>query len=261
MPAPTFAWRETLAPGSGDPAERYGADLGVTSRYGGVSRAPYAQLNLGGAVGDLPEAVAANRAAVADAVGVATDRLLIPRQCHGAGVEVVADAFADEGPQADALVTTSTSVALAVLVADCVPVLLADRRAGVVAVAHAGRRGLVAGVLEATLRAMRACGADPAHTRAVVGPSICGRCYEVPAALAQEVAATVPLTETVSFAGTPALDLTAGVVGQLRAAGTQVSLVPGCTRERGDLYSYRRDGVTGRFGAVLRLLPPQGTDR
>lgn len=233
----------------------------MTSRHGGVSSPPFDELNLSGSVGDDADAVATNRAALAAAFGLAPDRLLIPRQCHGADVAVVTQPWTGQGPEVDAVVTRSSDVALAVLVADCVPILLADRSTGVVAAAHCGRRGLVAGVLPATLETMRRVGADLARTEAVVGPSVCGRCYEVPKALADDVAAAVPLTATVSWTGTPALDLAAGAVAQLGDAGVAVRWLPGCTRESPHLYSHRRDHRGGRFAAVVRLLPGLNQDR
>ena len=86
---------------------------------------------------------------------------------------------------------------------------------------------------------------------AVVGPSVCGRCYEVPAAMRDTAAGVEPVSATVSWTGTPAIDVAAGVVAQLRAGGAEVRWVPGCSRERDDLYSYRRDGRTGRFAGVV----------
>ena len=94
---------------------------------------------------------------------------------------------------------------------------------------------------------------------AVVGPSVCPRCYEVPAQLRDEAAALTPAAAAVSWTGTPAIDVASAVVQQLADSDLEVSLrwLPGCTRERDDLYSYRRDGTTGRFAGVVRLLPPE----
>ena len=249
-----YSWRRVLPAEPGRP----GVVLAFTSRSGGVSRPPWAGLNLGGATGDAPEDVAANRADVAADLDVPADRLLFMNQCHGRDVAVVDGPWSSEPPSVDALVTRHTDVALAALTADCVPVLLADRTAGVVAAVHAGRPGLVAGVVPAALAAMAGQGARPANVEAVVGPAVCGRCYEVPAAMRDEVAAVSPASATVSWTGTPAVDIAAGVVDQLQRAGVTVTWVPGCTRERADLYSYRRDGRTGRQAGVVRLLPPPG---
>ncbi len=114
---------------------------------------------------------------------------------------------------------------------------------------HAGRPGMVAGVVPRTLEVMADLGAGDVD--AVVGPSVCGRCYEVPAEMRSAAAEVEPVSATVSWTGTPAIDVAAGVVAQLRAAGVPVTWVPGCSRERDDLYSYRRDGTTGRFAGVV----------
>jgi len=244
-----YAWRRVL-PATPD---RLGVLVGFTSRRGGLSQAPWAGLNLGGATGDTPADVAANRARVAADLDLPCDRLLFMNQCHGRDVAVVDGPWAGDAPAVDAVVTRHTGLALAALAADCVPVLLADRAAGVIGAVHAGRPGLVAGVVGAAVTAMQGEGAHPHGIEAVVGPSVCGRCYEVPPALRDEVAAVSSVTPTLSWAGTPAVDIAAGVVDQLRGAGVAVTWVPGCTREDPDLFSYRRDGRTGRHAGVIRL--------
>jgi len=228
-----FAWHE----------DRSGVVRAVTDRSGGVSRGRYSGLNLGSHVDDDPDAVSANRARLTERLG---RPVVYMDQCHGAEVAVV-DGVPDVAPSCDAVVTRSTEVALAVLVADCVPVLLSG--GGVVAAVHAGRPGLVAGVVPRTLAVMRELGAG--EVDAVVGPSVCGHCYEVPAEMRDTAARVEPVSATVSWTGTPAIDVGAGVVAQLRAGGVEVRWVPGCSRERDDLYSYRRDGRTGRFAGVV----------
>ena len=228
----------------------------MTNRYGGSSPTPYDELNLGGHVGDDPSCVASNRALLADAFDLATDQLVFMSQVHGSTVAVVDEPPAPGRPipEADALVTSQPGLALAVLVADCAPVLLTDVAAGVVAVAHAGRRGMAGGVVAATLAAMRSLGAEPGTTAALVGPAICGRCYEVPAALQAEVAAVEPAARSTTRSGTAGLDIRAGVVAQLEAAGVaSIEVDPICTAESEHLYSHRRDGVTGRFAALTLL--------
>lgn len=201
----------------------------------------YASANLSGAVGDDPAAVATNRARLDRWAG---RPVVIHRQVHGTTVAAAA------GPVIEA-------DAVAVLVADCLPVLVADPVAGVVAAVHAGRRGLAAGVLQAAVGALVARGADPAGMIAVVGPGICGRCYEVPAQLRAEVADLVPDTAATTRAGTPALDLPAGAVAVLRSEGVDsVRALRICTAEDARLFSHRGDGgaraATGRFaGAVV----------
>ena len=237
-----------------DVAERTGAAF--TDRAGGVSEGPYASLNLGGHVGDEAGVVRTNRDRLVAAIGVAPDHLLFAEQVHGTSVVVADGPWPGAAPVADALVTRTPGVAVGVLVADCVPVVLRAPGEDVVAVAHAGRRGMAAGVVPAVLAAMRELGAD--GIRAVVGPSVCARCYEVPVALRAEVAVTAPLSASVTRTGTPSVDLTAGVVAQLADGGARVDVLPGCTAEAESLYSYRRDGPTGRFAGVAWVEPDRG---
>jgi hypothetical protein len=223
-----------------------------TDRHGGVSSAPFDSLNLGGHVGDDAADVESNRAAVATSLGLPRDRLLFMRQCHGREVAVVDGPWdGQEAPAVDGLVTATSGVALAALVADCTPVLLADGEAGVVAAVHAGRPGLLAGVVPAAIERMRDLGAR--EIQAVVGPSVCGRCYEVPEELREAAAQVAPASVAVSWSGTPAIDVAAGVVSQLRANDVAVQWVPGCAREDSSLFSYRRDGLTGRFAGIVVL--------
>lgn len=230
-----FVWQE----------ERNGIRRAVTSREGGVSAQPYAALNLGAHVGDDPADVAENRRRLSSALDVP---VVYMDQCHGSDVQVI-EAVPSDPPRVDALVTSRPDLALAVLVADCVPVLLADPDAGVLAAVHAGRSGMVDGVVLRALEAMADLGAR--HVDAVVGPSVCARCYEVPAALREDAAAASPVASAVSWTGSPAIDVAAGVVDQLHRAGSEVQWLPGCARERTDLFSHRRDGTTGRFAGVV----------
>ncbi|MGI5202743.1 peptidoglycan editing factor PgeF [Spirillospora sp. CA-108201] len=229
-----------------------GVGAGFTGRAGGVSRPPFDSLNLGGAVGDDPAAVLDNRRRAAAALGADPARTVFMRQVHGAGV-----AFADStelpGP-VDAVVTTVPGLALAVLVADCAPVLLADAAAGVVGAAHSGRPGTAAGVVPALVKAMCERGADPARMTAAIGPAACGRCYEVPAQMRDQVAAAVPAAYATTSGGTPGLDIRAGVAEQLASAGvTRVTADGRCTIEDPGLFSYRREGRTGRFAGFVWL--------
>ncbi|MGN6689293.1 MAG: peptidoglycan editing factor PgeF [Actinomycetales bacterium] len=269
--APLLALRRTW-PGEGEDGRSAG--VAVTWRHGGVSEEPYRSLNLGDHVGDAAADVLTNRDLLAATLGLAPSRLVFMQQVHGREVAVVDDALlrrlAEEGEPGvpvnavaavDALVTDRPGVGLAVLVADCVPVLLADPAAGVIGAAHAGRRGVEAGVLEATVSQMRALGAR--DVRALVGPAICGQCYEVPAAMQEQVAAAVPPAARAGVAvasrkGTAGLDLPAAVRAQLAelAVAPVEGLADGsspCTAESPDFYSYRRDGVTGRFAGVVWL--------
>ncbi|MEU9592190.1 peptidoglycan editing factor PgeF [Streptomyces sp. NPDC048193] len=232
-----------------------GAHFGFTDRWGGVSAVPYEELNLGGAVGDDPAAVTANRELAARSLGVDPARVVWMNQVHGADVAVVDAPWGDRPvPRVDAVVTAERGLALAVLTADCVPVLLADPVAGVAAAAHAGRPGLVAGVVTAAVRAMTELGADPARIVARTGPAVCGRCYEVPEEMRAEVAAVEPSAHAVTSWGTPALDVSAGVRAQLERLGVRdLAQSPVCTRESKDHFSYRRDRTTGRLAGYVWL--------
>ncbi|WP_433500745.1 peptidoglycan editing factor PgeF [Sphaerimonospora sp. CA-214678] len=224
--------------------------MAFTDRHGGVSAGPYGSRNLGGAVGDDPAAVAENRAKTAAELGL--DRVVFMRQVHGADVAYVTEPFGAEPPALDGVFTDRPGLALAVLVADCAPVLLADPVAGLVGGAHSGRPGTEAGVVPALVAAMTAGGAEPARMVAAIGPAACGRCYEVPAELRERVAARVPETWSDTRWGTPALDLRAGIAAQLRRAGVaDVRHDDRCTIETPDLYSYRRERDTGRFAGYV----------
>lgn len=236
-----------------------GVLAGFTSRAGGTSTGPWRGLNVGSHVGDDPAAVRRNRLAVDRAVGVP---VVFATQVHGRDVRVVTGVD-DAGAEVDGLVTTSTTLAVGVYVADCAPVLLADPVARVVAAAHAGRPGLVAGVLQATVEAMVRAGAEPARVRAAVGPCIAAASYEVPAPMRDDVAAVVPEAAGRTRDGGPAVDLAAGVRAVLGRCGVAVVHVDvRDTYGDPELYSHRRsvhDGTraTGRLAGVVRLL---GTD-
>jgi len=228
----------------------------VTDRRGGRSSSPYHHFNLGGHVGDDPAAVTANRERLARELGVETADLVWMSQVHGTAVEVVTGRQTGPPPEADALVTATPGLVLCVLVADCVPVLLADPVAGVVAAVHAGREGVRQGVVPAALRAMADLGSRPGDVQALLGPAVCGLDYEVPRAMADEVARVAPDAAVRSRRGTPALDLRAGLTQTLHRAGVgQVVQDPRCTVEDRVLFSHRRDGVTGRQAGVVWLEP------
>jgi YfiH family protein len=228
-------------------------DVAFTDRHGGVSGGPFASLNLAVNGSEDPARVAENLRILGREFAP-DGTLALMRQVHGANVAVVAGEPAAEPPEADALVTRTAGVALVVRAADCVPVLLADPGRGVVGAAHAGRPGLVAGVVPATVAAMRELGAE--QICAWVGPHVCGSCYEVPAQMRADVAAVVPEAQAETSWGTPSLDVGAGVVAQLRAAGVDVVDASRCTREDDDLYSYRRQGTeSGRLAGLVRVRP------
>ncbi len=227
--------------------ERHGATAcAFTGRDGGVSTGPHASLDLGDHVGDDPAAVAENRRRLAAAAGVG--HVVIARQVHGTDVVEVTGPWTGDAPDADALVTRTPGLAVAVLVADCTPVVLLAPDEGVVGVAHAGRRGMQDGVVAALVRAVRDLGGRRLVGR--VGPSICPRCYEVPLELREQVAAAVPESRSVTRTGTPALDVAGGVLAQLAPSCADLVQLPGCSAEDPSLFSYRRDGVTGRYAGL-----------
>ncbi len=228
-----------------------------TDRRGGVSLPPFDALNLGDHVGDDPQAVRTNRDLAARAFGVAPEQVVYMKQVHGTGVALARESWPDEAaPSVDALVTDRPGIVLAVLVADCTPVLLADPVAGVIGAVHAGRAGMAAGVVDAAIAAMCELGAEPSRMQAFTGPGVCGACYEVPEELRAEVAAKEPASWSTTRQGTPAIDVPAGVSAQLRRAGVKESvtrIADGCTMENPQYFSYRRDGRTGRFAGFIWL--------
>jgi purine-nucleoside/S-methyl-5'-thioadenosine phosphorylase / adenosine deaminase len=224
----------------------------TTTRAGGVSSPPFDTFNLGDHVGDDPAAVAANRIRLAAAIGLGADRVVWMNQVHGDRVEMV------DGPReaaiedTDALVTSTPRLALAVVTADCVPVLMADARAGVIAAVHAGRVGAQRGVVARAVEAMLERGALAGDISALLGPAVSGRNYEVPAAMADEVEAALPGSRTTTAAGTPGLDLRAGIACQLRDLGvTSIDIDPRCTVADPTLFSHRRDAPTGRLASLV----------
>ncbi|KUO23000.1 peptidoglycan editing factor PgeF [Streptomyces dysideae] len=232
-----------------------GAHFAFTDRWGGVSAAPYEELNLGGAVGDDADAVRTNRELAAKSLGADAAQVVWMNQVHGADVAVVDEPWGDRPvPEVDAIVTAERGLALAVLTADCTPVLLADPVAGIAAAAHAGRPGMVTGVVPAAVRAMIELGAEPSRIVARTGPAVCGRCYEVPEEMRAEVAAAEPAAYAETSWGTPAVDVSAGVHAQLGRLGVRDrEQSPVCTLESEDHFSYRRDRTTGRLAGYVWL--------
>lgn len=224
----------------------------TTTRAGGVSAPPFDTFNLGDHVGDDPVAVAANRRRLAAAIGVGDERLVWMNQVHGDRVELV-DGPRDTAVDAtDALVTTVPRLALAVVTADCVPVLLADARAGVIGAVHAGRVGAAKGVVARTLEVMIDAGARAEDVSAYLGPAVSGPNYEVPQEMADDVEAVLPGSRAVTTAGTEALDLRAGIARQLHDLGVvAVDVDPRCTVADPSLFSHRRDAPTGRLASVV----------
>ena len=224
----------------------------TTTRAGGISAPPFDTFNLGDHVGDDPAAVAANRARLADAIGLGADRVVWMNQVHGDRVELVDEPQNRPFDDTDALVTNATRLALAVVTADCVPVLMGDARAGVIGAVHAGRVGAQRGVVARAVEAMLSLGAHVEDLSVLLGPAVSGANYEVPAAMADEVEAALPGSRTTTSAGTPGLDLRAGIACQLRGLGvTSIDADPRCTVADPSLFSHRRGAPTGRLASLV----------
>lgn len=197
----------------------------------------------------------------AAAFGVLSDALGVPiaiiDQVHGRDVLVVDDvpegALLDTRHRADALVSTRPGLAVAVRVADCLPVLFAALDGSAVAAAHAGRPGLLAGVLPATVAALRQQTRAP--LRAWLGPHVCGGCYEVPEEMAADAGACLGTPRTRTTWGTPSIDLAAGALAQLADLGVEVERVGECTLHGRGLHSHRRGPEAGRQVGVVWRAP------
>ncbi|MFB0833370.1 polyphenol oxidase family protein [Arthrobacter halodurans] len=217
--------------------------------------------NLALHVGDDPVRVADARVRLEERLGLGAGRLRFMDQVHSAATHTVGvdpEPPGGRAPTADALVSPDGGSPLAVMVADCVPVVLVGRTADGAAtgVAHAGRAGLLGGVLEGAVRALRGAGA--AELQAWIGPSICGACYEVPPDMASDAERSMPGIATTTSRGTPGLDLPGAAARLLSRAGAAVHSAGVCTLEHPAYYSYRRDRATGRFaGLVWRAGDPR----
>jgi YfiH family protein len=200
-------------------------------------------LNLAQHVGDDAESVATNRQLLAKITGP----VQFMNQVHGN--EVVEVKTLGDDPTCDALITSEPGIALAVMVADCIPLLLTSST--VVGAVHVGRRGLMNSVAIKALEAMRKLGAGQIHAQ--LGASICGRCYEVPQELADEVIAKHPVASSLTNNLTPALDLPRALIADLLAMGVTYEASPICTLENDEYFSYRRHNITGRNAGVVWL--------
>ncbi|HQR81212.1 MAG TPA: polyphenol oxidase family protein [Actinomycetota bacterium] len=218
----------------------------ITDRMAGVSQGAFALGNLAVHVGDAPEAVATNRAALAGRLGVAA--VVFTRAAHSGNVAYV-DEVVPDVPGTDALITDQSGLAIAAQGADCAMVGLSTAD-GWIAAIHCGWQGLVRGVVPAALDALLAAGSGLVNARAHIGPTICPDCYPVDEQRAAAMADVLPVAVVAGAAG-PAIDLRAGVVAQLREYAVEVSADPRCTAETEELFSYRRDGITGRQALVV----------
>ncbi|MCZ9292391.1 peptidoglycan editing factor PgeF [Corynebacterium lehmanniae] len=223
-----------------------------TSRAGGVSAAPYDSFNLGTHVGDDAADVAANRARLAQILGLPEERFVWMEQLHTNTVTLIDGPSATPVEATDALVTREKNLALCVLVADCTPVLLSDHTAGVIGAAHAGRMGARNGIVRNTVEAMVELGAEPSRIQVLLGPAAAGESYEVPEGMALDVEKHLPGSRTRTKKGTPGIDVRAGLVRQLLSLGvTHIDADPRDTITDKDFFSHRREGVTGRQAGVI----------
>jgi YfiH family protein len=215
-----------------------------TNRHGGVSQGVYSSLNLGDHVGDIAADVSRNRGVLTALHGP----MQFMDQVHGNRVAVI-EKVTDLAPTADALVTGISGITLAVMVADCIPLILTSK--DVVAAVHVGRRGLANDITRKTIRTMEdmGAGAITAH----IGPAICGSCYEVSQDIQNEIVAQHPKAKAKTKEGTPSLDLVSGLKAVLIEEGVDIKSRFECTVENPDLFSYRRDGVTGRQAGIVCL--------
>lgn len=226
----------------------------VTDRSGGASASPYDTFNLADHVGDDPAAVELNRSRLARSIGVPVGDLVWMEPIHGRTIRRIDSPRKHAVPACDGLVTTTPGLVLTALSADCVPILLADAAAGVIAAVHAGRVGVRLDVAGHAVAAMVAAGASADRIDALLGPAICGSCYEVPEDMQRDVEGAAPGSASRTTRGSPGLDLRAGIRGQLLAAGVgEVVCDPRCTLEEPTLFSHRRDGVTGRQAGMVWL--------
>lgn len=238
-----------------------GVKHGFFTRKGGASSGLFSGLNCGRRSTDQTEMVTLNRARVATAMGVPADALATVKQVHSADVITLTDGHdipTVANTEADGIVTTRRGVALAVLTADCQPILLADAQAGVIGACHAGWRGSLDGIIEATVDAMRALGAT--RIRAVIGPTISQRAYEVGPDFMDSFLAEGP--EHARFFsggpnGRPMFDLPSFGLMRLRDAGVDAEWSGHCTYSDPDrFFSYRRATHEGQvdYGRLISAI-------
>ncbi|CUH67911.1 Laccase domain protein YfiH [Thalassovita gelatinovora] len=230
---------------------------GFFTRKGGASSGVFTGLNCGQGSSDQSEIVAINRSRVADAMAVPLPHLVNVHQVHSAKVAVIDEPLVAR-PEADALVTATPGLALAVLTADCQPVLFADRQAGVIGAAHAGWRGALDGILEATLDAMETLGASRTNTVAAIGPTISQRAYEVGPEFLDDFIAEDPSNSRFFANGNGdryLFDLPAFGLHRLRQAGIgNAEWIRHCTySDPARFYSYRRSTHEGQadYGRLI----------
>ena len=191
-------------------------------------------------MGDEPLTVASNRSVIGD--------VQFMNQVHGDEI-VIVDSVTSDVPKCDGLITTKPNLQLAVMVADCIPLLLISKEA--VGAIHVGRAGLVNQIALKAIDRMRSVGSQEIH--AILGPSICGQCYEVPFEMQQDVMQDHPRAFATTRKGTPALDLPQALIAELISAGVSFEASAICTFEDEMYFSHRRQNPTGRFAGVVSL--------
>ena len=191
-------------------------------------------------MGDDPEVVVANRAHIGAAQFM--------NQVHGDEI-IIVDSVTTDVPTCDGLITTKPAISLAVMVADCIPLLLVSKEA--VGAIHVGRAGLVNRIALKAIHTMRSLGSIDIH--AILGPSICGACYEVPFEMQQDVMQEHPRAFATTRKGTPGLDLPKALIADLVSAGVSYEASTICTYEDEMYFSHRRQNPTGRFAGVVSL--------
>ena len=215
-----------------------------TNRHGGLSHGDFSSFNLALHVGDEAAMVQLNRAKLVEQVG----QIAVMSQVHGDTI-IEIDHVSESAPTADALITSNPEIALVVMVADCIPLLL--RAKHLVAAVHVGRAGLLNAIALKTIARMRSLGAQ--EITGMIGPAICGNCYEVPADLHDFVVAAHPTASSRTKIGTPALDLPQALIADLATVDVQVLNSQICTFENDNYFSYRRNNVTGRQAGIIKL--------
>ena len=210
--------------------------------------------NLASHVGDDPATVAANRQRLADVFRLKPEQFVWMEQLHTNAVTVVDKQQDAPVAATDAIVTTAEDLVLCVLVADCVPVLLADPHAKVIAAVHAGRIGARNGIVKNTVEEMVKLGATPGTINALLGPAAAGESYEVPRQMAKDVEKHLPGSKTRTKKGTPGIDVRAGIIHQLMSLGVMhVEVHPADTITDDTFFSYRREKETGRQAGIVWL--------
>ncbi len=219
-----------------------------TNRFGGISTGPFESMNLALHVGDYEGSVKANRAKLAGEIGLPTEKIFYMNQVHGNQIAIIDEKSDSNIPVvADGLYTELRNVALVTLVADCSPLLISSDKA--IAAVHVGRRGLVAGAVEAIIETFGEHGISNEELKAEIGPAICRSCYQVDIDSYRSVVSSEP--EAGSDENSRCVDISAGISAKLRRFGVIHRTSNICVSHTPRYFSFRRDGVTGRQAGVI----------